>query len=149
MRKWKRWAGIIFTVLFLTSCTHEVMIRPGDSFPVAFNKAVTMFQNEHYDDAAKAFQTVITSGRGTKWAKNSQYFLAQSYYKSSQYLLAANAYQQFIALYPKSTQSMMASYKKGLCYYKLSPRYAVDQSNTHKAINSSTFSLPNTPNLIW
>jgi outer membrane protein assembly factor BamD len=111
-----------------------VLIKPGDSFPVAFHKAVKLYHDKHYDDAAKAFQTVITSGRGTKFAKNSQYFLAQSYYKSGQYLLAADAYQRFITLYPKSTQSQMASYKEGLCYYKLSPRYAVDQSNTHKAI---------------
>ncbi len=136
-----------FAVLFVvTACSNEKLIKPGDSLQVAYQKSVTLFQDKHYQDASKAFKTVINYGRGTEYAKNSQYFLGQSYFKSGQYLLAANAYQQFTILYPQSTQTEMATYKEALCYFKLSPRYATDQKYTHKAIQQFNLFISEYPN---
>lgn len=122
------------------------MIKPGDPVKVAYQKAVTIFQNGHYRDAANAFQTVINVSRGTQYAKNSQYFLAQSYYKSSQYLLAANAYHKFQTLYPQAVQAKIAAFKEAMSYYKLSPRYDTDQTYTHKAIRKFNLFIHEYPN---
>lgn len=137
----------LFAVTFMTAaCTHEALIKPGDSLQTAYRKSLTLYQDGHYTDAAKAFKTVINYGRGTNYAKNSQYFLGQSYYKSGQYLLAANAYQQFTLRYPKSPQAEMATFKIAMCYFKLSPRYEVDQEYTHKAIQNFNLFISEYPN---
>jgi outer membrane protein assembly factor BamD len=140
--------GITFfaILIIITACSNEKLIKPGDSLRVAYQKSVTLFQDGHYRDASNAFKKVINYGRGTDYAKNSQYFLGQSYFKSSQYLLAANAYQQFTILYPQSPQTEIATYKEGMCYFKLSPRYATDQKYTQQAIQQFNLFISEYPN---
>jgi outer membrane protein assembly factor BamD len=122
-------------MIFLYSgCKQEELIKQGDSIKVAYQKSLKLYETGHYQDATKAFQTVIKSGRGTDYARGSHYFLAQAYFKSKQYLLAANAYNTFLSLYPQSPKEEVSTFKEALSYYKLSPRYDVSQKNTHKAI---------------
>jgi len=143
---WKLILGLLALIFLYTGCSHEALIKPGDSIQVAYQKAFKMYQSNHYRDAAKAFKTVINAGRGTNYAKNAHYYLADSYFKSDQYLLAANAYDRFINLYPKSSRTQRASFMEAKSYYKLSPRYNIDQTNTHKAIQKFNLFISKYPN---
>lgn len=125
--------ALIVTVLY-TGCKNDKLIRPGDTLDVAYRKALQLYRNEEFVDAASAFETVISTGRGTDYAENSYFYVAESHFKSSRYLLAASAYERFISLYPKSPKRETAAFQEALSYYKLSPRSKIDQEYTRKAI---------------
>jgi outer membrane protein assembly factor BamD len=118
----------------LASCKNERLIQRGDTLPVAYKKAMALFQSGEYHDAAQAFETVITIGRGTDYGQSAQYLLAQSYFNAERFLLAASEYERYITLFPRSEKRQEAQYKEALSYFELSPRYKLDQEYTHTAI---------------
>ncbi|HET6528322.1 MAG TPA: outer membrane protein assembly factor BamD [Balneolaceae bacterium] len=123
---------LIFGVL--ASCKNERLIQRGDTLPVAYKKAMALFQSGEFGDAAQAFETVISIGRGTDYGQSAQYLLAQSYFNDERFLLAASEYKRYITLFPRAEKRDEAQYKEALSYFKLSPRYKLDQEYTHTAI---------------
>lgn len=118
----------------LASCKNEALIQRGDTLPVAYRKAMGLFQSGEFNDAAQAFSTVLTIGRGTDYGQEAQYFLAQSYFNAERYLLAASEYERYVNMFPRSEKRQEAQFREALSYFKLSPRYKLDQEYTHTAI---------------
>ncbi|HKJ31850.1 MAG TPA: outer membrane protein assembly factor BamD [Balneolales bacterium] len=139
-------AGLFLTVIFTQACANKYAIKRGDSLRVAYNKAMTIYKEHKYDDASQAFQTVLSLGRGTGYAKDAQYYLAQSYFNDKQYLLAASEYKRYYTYYPKDKRREEVQFKQALCYYKLSPNYNLDQSKTEKAIELYQLFISRYPN---
>lgn len=125
---------LILVIFLLTSCRSEELIRPGDSLEVAFEKAMMQYNQGEYNDAARAFETVISIGRGTDYGQEAQYYLAESYYNNERYLLAASEYQRYAQYHPNSPRREEVDFKEALCYYEISPRYRLDQEYTNRAI---------------
>lgn len=132
----KRFTPLLLVVLplIIVSCTSKNQIRPGDSLEVAYEKALRLYERGRYTDATRAFETVLSIGRGTEIAEQSQYLLAESYFKNRDYLVAASEYRRFYTNYPRSEKRIDAEYNEALCYYELSPRYKLDQTDTFRAI---------------
>ena len=132
----KRFVPLFLVILpfVIVSCTSKSQIRPGDSLEVAYEKALRLYEREKYTDATRAFETVLSIGRGTEIAEESQYLLAESYFKIRDYLVAASDYRRFYTNYPLSEKRIDAEYNEALCYYELSPRYKLDQTDTFRAI---------------
>lgn len=130
-----RYSYFLLLALFvLMSCKSESLIQRGDSIDVAFKKAMSLYQDEDYTNAAEAFETVIEIGRGTDYGREAQFYLAESYFNDRRYLLAASEYERFVSLYPQSDKRQEAQFQEAFCYYKLSPRYKLDQQYTRQAI---------------
>lgn len=125
---------VLLMLAVFTSCKNEDLIQRGDSLQTAFEKAMGLYQSEDYTDAANAFETVIELGRGTDYGQEAQYYLAESYFNNKRFLLAASEYERFISLFPRTEKRMDAQFKEAFSYYKLSPRYKLDQSYTRTAI---------------
>lgn len=126
--------GPLLIVAVLISCKNENLIQRGDTLPTAYKKAMALYQSGEYTDAAKAFETVIQLGRGTDYAREAQFYLAESYFKDERYLLASAEYARYVSRYPRSAKREEAQFKEAYSYYKLSPRYKLDQEYTRTAI---------------
>ena len=122
-----------FTFIF-SACQNDKLIKRGDSVEVAYQKAMSFYEEENYSEAANAFDTVTRVGRGTEYGQDAQYYLAESYFKNNQFLLAASEYDRFVSYYPQDERRQEMEYKAALCYYQQSPRYKLDQSDTRRAI---------------
>lgn len=128
--------GILLLLIALVgiTCARKDLIKPGDTLPQAFGKAKNLYDNGKFGDAVEAFETVIKIGRGTEYAKDAQFLLAESYFQDERYLLAASEYERFQTLYPNSPRREEVDFKNAYCYYKLSPRYKLSQQYTRTAI---------------
>lgn len=129
------------TILFLllaafvfTSCRSSELIRPGDTLEVAFDKAMNQYENENWSDAARAFETVVSIGRGTDLGQEAQYMLAESYFNAGRYLIAASEYERYASFHPRSPRREEVDFKVAISYYNLSPRYKLDQTHTRQAL---------------
>jgi len=125
---------LFISVLVLASCGNQNQIRSGDSLEVAFDKAMNFYDRGRYNDAANAFETVISVGRGTEVGQDAQFYLAESYYNGRQFLLAASEYQRYHVFFPRSPRARDAQFLEAYSHYRLSPRYNLDQSDTYRAI---------------
>jgi outer membrane protein assembly factor BamD len=126
----------IILVLFVSSCKNQEFIKPGDSLIVAFEKAKSLYDAGEWGDAARAFETVLSIGRGTEIAEEAQYLLAESYFKNESYLVAASEFERFTLFHPDSPLRQDSDYKIALCYLSLSPRFKLDQTYTDRAIEN-------------
>ncbi|MFO7798186.1 outer membrane protein assembly factor BamD [Rhodohalobacter sp.] len=134
------------TVLLFASCQSNELIRQGDSLEVAYEKALNQYEEENYAEAARAFESVISIGRGTDIGQEAQFYLAESYFNNRRYLLAASEYERYAQFHPNSPKREEADFKKALSYYNLSPRYRLDQSYTYQAIENFRLLLSRFPN---
>lgn len=141
----KRLITFIALLLFISACNQKQYIRPGDTLPVAFGKAKLLYNGEKYRDAAEAFETVLSIGRGTEIGKEAQFMLAQSYMKSKQYILAAAEFERFVTFFPKDEKKARAEFLAAESYYEMSPVYKLDQEYTNKSIESFRLFLNNNP----
>lgn len=143
----KKYGFLLFILVLVgNACKNDSLIRPGDPIDVAYNKAMGLYENEKYGDAAEAFEIVSRMGRGTDYSKNSQYYLAESYFKSGRYLLAASEYERYISYYPRDERREEVDFKRALSFYEQSPRYRLDQEPTRRAIQLFQLFNNNYPN---
>lgn len=127
---------VLFVAIFaLISCRGTDLIRPGDSIEVAFEKAMNQFEQENWTDAANAFETVVSIGRGTDVGQDAQFYLAESYFNGRRYLIAASEYERYASFYPRSERREVVDFKAAESYYQLSPRYRLDQTYTRTALD--------------
>lgn len=121
--------------LLLLSCGGKsTTIRPGDTIQEAFVKANRLFELESYGQAAEAFETVVNLGRATEFGREAQFKLAESYFHDGRYMLAGSEFKRYRDFYPRADKLDKADFKRALSYYKMSPRYKLDQKNSKKAI---------------
>ncbi len=130
----------------LISCGSQDQIRPGDSLEVAFDKAMNLYDRGRYGDAARAFETVVSVGRGTETGQQAQFYIAESYFNNRQFALAASEYQRYHVFFPRSERRPDAQFMEAFSYYRLSPRYNLDQSDTYRAIERFQLFISQNPN---
>jgi outer membrane protein assembly factor BamD len=102
----------------------------------AFERGRRSFERGRYSRAIEQLQSVFEYGRAHEWADDTQFLLAESYFMTEQYLLSATEYDRFAQLYPSDERTEEAEYKRALSYYRLSPPYQLDQSDTERAISN-------------
>ena len=126
----------IFFSLIFSACKNQELIKPGDTLLVAFEKSKSLYDDQKWGDAAKAFETVLSIGRGTEIAEEAQFLLAESYFKNESYLVAAAEYERFTLFHPDSPLREESDYKIAMSYLNLSPRFKLDQNYTNRAIEN-------------
>lgn len=99
-----------------------------------FNYAKDLFEDEDYYEASREFTVVVLRYAGTHVADSAQYYLAESHYMMDEYLIAAVEYEKLINSMSRSPLVPRAQFKLAKSYYELSPRAALDQQYTDKAI---------------
>lgn len=146
MSKIKLSAFTVIIALLVISCGSKNQIRPGDTLEVAYEKAMRMYENGKYTDAARAFETVLSIGRGTEIAQDAQYLLAESYFKNRDYLIASAEYRRYYTNYPRSERRIDAEFNEAMSHVSMSPRYKLDQTDTYKALELMQLFIGRYPN---
>jgi outer membrane protein assembly factor BamD len=128
--------GLLLLALILVAagCTGGQRVI-SDNPEDAFNRAKRLYDEGNYTRAIEQFQNVFNYGRTSEWASDAQFYLAESYMETEQYLLAADEFTRFVNLYRQDARAEEAAFKRALAYYRLSPPYQLDQSDTRQAIN--------------
>lgn len=136
----------LLAVVILSACGSSQTIRPGDSLEVAFGKAMNLYERERFRDAARAFETVVSMSRGTEIGQEAQYLLARSYFRAGDYRIAASEYGRYAIFYPRSQRLEETAFYEALSFYRLSPRYNLDQTDTYNALERFQLFLSRYPN---
>ena len=99
-----------------------------------YNYAKKQYNDEDYYDAVNNFTVIVLRFAGSLYADSAQYYLATSHYHMDEFIIAAEEYKKLINNMPQSPLVPVAQFMLAESYYRLSPRSALDQEYTYKAI---------------
>lgn len=115
------------------SSSEEVTLATAED---RFRVAMKAYHDEDYLDALQHFDIIRLQYPGSSIADSARYFAGLSRMKREEYLLASYEFNQLISSYPKSKLLGDAQYMFADCYYALSPKVSLDQTNTQRAIDA-------------
>lgn len=112
----------------------------------AYEQGMRHYESGNYTRAVESFQQVFNFGRAHQWADEAQYYLAKSHLESEKYLLAADEYSRYLDLYGNTDRATQAEFERALAYYRQSPPFQLDQSDTRQGIRNLRLFLERHPN---
>ena len=101
-----------------------------------FDYARELYDGEDYYDAANEFTIIILRFAGSSIADSAQYYLGLSHYYLEEYIISAAEFSKLITNMPQSSLVPDAQFMLGMSYYEMSPRAALDQEYTRKALRA-------------
>ncbi|NQT24281.1 outer membrane protein assembly factor BamD [candidate division KSB1 bacterium] len=139
--------GLFFIGLFvfLAGCNRDVVNLREMTPEEQFNYAKRIYDREDYYKAKMQFTVVALNNAGSKNIDKTQYYLADSHFHLKEYIQAIAEFEKLIRSMPQSEYVDDARYKVGMCYFKLSPGYALDQEYTLKALSQFQMFLDEFP----
>ncbi|TWP22964.1 outer membrane protein assembly factor BamD [Apibacter muscae] len=103
-------------------------------------------QKKKYPQAISLYEYANKLVVGTDDAPEIAYRNAQLNYLDGNYRLAAHQFKTFLSTYPQDKRAEEAAYMSAFCYYKDSPDYNLDQSNTKNALKELQSYINRYPN---
>lgn len=122
------------TAVLLSCSPYQKAYKSDD---VAFKSSVanSLYEKEKYSKAINLYEQIAPSYVGKPSAERMFYMYGMSYYKTKQYYLAGYQFERFVNTYAKSEKREEVAFLAAECFYKLSPVYSLDQTDTEKAID--------------
>ncbi|WP_396209711.1 outer membrane protein assembly factor BamD [Flavobacterium sp.] len=141
----KIFSFFIILVLF-ASCNQYQKALKSDDVAVKTEAANKMYETGKYLKAIRLYEQVAPAYKGKPQAERLFYMYSKALYNTKQYYLAGYQFENFAASYPKSEKREEASFLAAECFYKLSPVYSLDQTDTEKALEKVQKFIDTYPN---
>lgn len=122
-------------VAFFVSCGEYQKALKSDDVDVKSNTASKLYDQGKYSKAIRLFEQVAPVYKGKPSAERVFFLYSMSLYKTENFYLAGYQFENFVASYPKSEKREEAAFLAAECFYKLSPVYSLDQTDTQKALD--------------
>lgn len=129
-----------------TACNSYQKMLNNPDVASKYKAAEAYYEVGEYRRANRLYEQILPSYRGKPQGQRVTFFFANSYLQTKDYYLAAYQFESFINSFPKSNKLEEASFLAAKCYYLLSPRYSLDQTNTNDALDKLQIFIDNYPN---
>ena len=135
---------VAFFIIFFVGCSSK-STSIQDEILNQYNQGIEYYNNKKYSKAKDSFEYVIMHSTGSRFALESEFYLAESLYNLKNYMEALYNYDN----YARSSQDIslieLSRFKICDCIYRLSADYNKDQSTTIDAINKIEIFLEDYP----
>ncbi len=122
--------------IFISSCTEYEKVLKSKDYNYKLTKAKEYYEKGSYLKANTLLQENLQFNRTSKNYEEIYYLYAQSFYHLGKYWDAALYFNSFATSFPKSNHLEEARYLAAKSYEHSSPRYALDQRDTKRAIDA-------------
>lgn len=127
---------LIAILIIFTSCSEYQRILNRGSLKERYAYATKMYDAQKYGKALRLLELITASFRGKPQMERIQYMVAQSNFNKKNYSLSGYYFSKFAANYPKSSKREEACYLSAISYYRASPRFSLDPTDTNKAVDA-------------
>lgn len=121
-------------MILLSSCGEYNKILKSTDYELKYSYAKKYFNAKQYSKSVTLLEELVTIFKGTSYAEESLYLLAQSYYGQKDYQTASQYFETYYTTYPKGEYTELSRFYSGYGLYLDSPDPRLDQSQTFKAI---------------
>ncbi|WP_026726593.1 outer membrane protein assembly factor BamD [Flavobacterium sasangense] len=140
----KFFSFLILTIL-LVSCSPYQKALKSDDVDLKAAVANRMYERGKYEKSLRLYEQVAPAYKGKPTSEAFFYNYSKALYNTKQYYLAGYQFENYVVSYPKSDKREEASFLAAECFYKLSPAYSLDQSDTEKALDKMQRFIDNYP----
>ena len=140
---------ILLSVILISvtsSCNSYQKMLNNPDVTAKYKAAEAYYNTGEYRRANRLYEQILPSYRGKPQAQRVIFYFADTYLQTKDYYLAAYQFESFVKSFPKSDKLQEASFLAAKCYYLLSPRYSLDQTNTNDALDKLQIFIDNYPN---
>ena len=133
-------ASILILILALSACSPYQKAIKSDDIAVKVSVADDLYNKNKYSKALRLYETVLPVYRSKPQGERVMYHYSMCLYnlglKNDAYLNSAGyQFESFVATYPRSEKREQTAYLSADSYYRLSPRFSLDQVDTDKALS--------------
>lgn len=121
-------------LLGCVSCSKYNKLLKGTDNEAKYEAALKYYEKKDYDRTLQLFDVLQAYYRSKPEGENIAFLTAECYFNKEDYYIASSYYKRFVTRYPLSRKSEEAMYKSAICYYRMSPKITLDQSDTYTAI---------------
>ncbi len=132
-------------LLILPSCGNKGL-RKNLTLEERFIVGKEQFEKENYLGSRLTFEALSYLSAGKTIMDSVQFLLGDSYFHIKEYISAAAEFRRLIRDIPNSPLTDDCQFKIAMCYYKLSPKYSLDQDYTLEGIKQFQIFLENYSN---
>ena len=125
---------VIICLLGCVSCSKYNKLLKGTDNEAKYEAALKYYEKKDYDRTLQLFDVLQAYYRNKPEGENIAYLTAECYFNKSDYYIASSYYKRFVTRYPLSRKAEEAMYKSAICYYRMSPKMTLDQSDTYTAL---------------
>ena len=146
MYKFLSFIIFLFYIIIFYSCSdYQKLLNNGTTLEKN-NAANEFYESGDYRKALNLYVQLVNTFKGKPQHQRLVFFLANCYFQTKDYYLASYQFENFIKSYPKSNRVIEASYMQAKSQFMLSPRFSLDQTETHKAIDLLQIFIDKYPN---
>lgn len=127
---------LLLVFVALSSCSEYQKVLNKGSVEDRYKMATELYEAKKYSKTIPLFEKITPSYRDKPQMERIQFMVADAHYQIRDYTLAAYYFDKFTKNYPKSSKKEEAAYFSALSYYKLSPKFSLDQKETMQAIEA-------------
>ncbi|RPE09873.1 outer membrane protein assembly factor BamD [Chitinophaga lutea] len=147
MRKILLFTGLLAFTIGAVSCNRELRkIEKSNDLEKKLAYADKMYEKKKYQMAQTLYEEMIPVFKGTDKFEGLYYKYAYCSFYLKDYTQAAFHFKNYLDALPSSPRAQEIDYQQAYCYYKLSPKVPLDQTNTMKAIASMQTFINSYPN---
>ncbi|MCX2681680.1 outer membrane protein assembly factor BamD [Galbibacter sp. EGI 63066] len=125
---------IALSVLLFTGCSEYQKVLKNSDIKNKYDMAEKLYNDGDYKKAIRLFEQIAPEYVGKPQGERILYFFADSYYQSEDYYLSAYQFERFSKSYPRSEKAEEAAFLGAKSKFHTSPRFSLDQTDTHDAI---------------
>lgn len=129
-----RFSVALLAVVLLASCSsmNKILKNPDPKYKLRM--AEQYFANKRYVQAQQIYEDIMPLFRGQPEFEDIYYKYAYTAYYQKDYLNAENLFKGYLEIYSNSARAEEVDYMRAYTFYKQSPKAALDQTATLKAI---------------
>ena len=131
----KKVTFLMVLVLLFSSCGEYNKILKSTDYELKYSYAKKYFNSKKWTKASTLLEEVVPILKGTSYAEESLYLLAQSYYGQKDYQTAATYFETYYKTYPKGEFAELARFYSGYGLFLDSPDPRLDQTQTYEALS--------------
>ncbi|MBL7963434.1 MAG: outer membrane protein assembly factor BamD [Flavobacteriales bacterium] len=139
-------SALVGLVLILAGCSDYQRAIKSTNLDYKFMVAHNYYIDKEYERAIPLLEELVSLTRGTELSECVYYLHAKSIFGSKDYMLASYYLANFSRTFPTSEFAEECAYLSAYCFYRNSPGYELDQTDTYSAINDLQLFLVRYPN---
>lgn len=117
-----------------TSCGEYQKILKNRDNDLWYRKGIEYFNKGEYARSANLLGPLVTAYSGSSRSDTVTLYYARALAELGDYSTAAYYFQQYVKTYPGGDQCENCQFMAAYCYYQLSPKVELDQSDTESAV---------------
>ena len=131
----KNFIYILLIALSLNSCSEYQKVLKNEDIAAKFKLGTELFEEGKFAKANRIFVQIVPKYRGKPQAQKLMYMYCKTYYETKDYYTANYQMERFVNAYPKSEKIQEIAFLAAKSYYKLSPLFSKDQTETVEAVD--------------